>query len=134
VDARLDGHLLEELGDLLYQVWFQARLASERGAFTMADVTRGVHGKLVSRHPHVFGDVVARDPAAARASWEEIKRREKGRASVMDGVSPTLPALLRAVKVLERAGMAGLVRSTAGDAAPAWRRLASPRPPAAGAG
>ena len=54
VDERLDGHLMEELGDLLYQVWFQARLASERGAFTMADVARCVHDKLVARHPHVF--------------------------------------------------------------------------------
>ena len=109
VDERLDDHLREELGDLLYQVWFQARMASERGAFTMADVARGVHDKLVERHPHVFGDVVARDVQQVRANWETRKQREKGRASVMDGMPATLPALLRAVKVLKRADAAGLI-------------------------
>ena len=110
VDESLDDHLCEELGDLLYQVWFQARLASERGAFTMADVVRGVHDKLVARHPHVFGDVEASDSDAVRANWDVIKQAEKGRDSTMDGIPPTLPALLRAVKVLKRAAAAGLMQ------------------------
>ena len=107
-DGQLDEHLMEELGDLLYQVWFHARLAAERGAFTMGDVARGVREKLVSRHPHVFGDAVADDASTARSNWEMEKKREKGRSSVMDGIPPTLPALLRAVKILRRADSAGL--------------------------
>ena len=105
----LDRHLCEELGDLLYQVWFQAHLASERDAFDMADVAREVRAKLVARHPHVFGDAEARDADAVRGMWDAIKLREKGRDSVMDGIPATLPALLRAVKVQKRAAAAGLV-------------------------
>ncbi len=107
----LDRHLCEELGDLLYQVWFQAHLASERGAFGIADVARGVRDKLVARHPHVFGDVEARDSDAVRANWDAIKLQEKGWESVMDGIPPTLPALLRAVKVQKRAAAAGLIEN-----------------------
>ncbi|MCE2512053.1 MAG: nucleoside triphosphate pyrophosphohydrolase [Acidimicrobiia bacterium] len=105
----LDRHLCEELGDLLYQVWFQAHLASERDAFDMADVAREVHTKLVARHPHVFGDVEARDADAVRGMWDVLKLREKGRDSVMDGIPETLPALLQAVKVQKRAAAAGLI-------------------------
>ena len=104
----LDRDLCEELGDLLYQVWFQAHLASERGAFGIADVARGVREKLVARHPHVYGDVEAADADAVRANWDVIKLQEKGRDSVMDGIPQTLPALLRAVKVQKRAATAGL--------------------------
>ncbi|MCY4424064.1 MAG: MazG family protein [Acidimicrobiaceae bacterium] len=104
----LDRDLCEELGDLLYQVWFQAHLASERGAFGIVDVAQGVRDKLVARHPHVYGDVVAPDADAVRANWDAIKLQEKGRDSVMDGISQTLPALLRAVKVQKRAAAAGL--------------------------
>ena len=110
----LDRHLCEELGDLLYQVWFQAHLASERGAFDIADVTQQVRRKLVARHPHVFGDVEASDADAVRGMWDAIKLQEKGRDSVMDGIPRTLPALLSAVKVQKRAAAAGLL---AGDSA-----------------
>ena len=109
VGGVLDESLCEELGDLLYQVWFHARLASERGAFGVADVARNVHDKLVARHPHVFGDVEVRDADAVRANWDAIKQAEKGRESTMDGIPVTLPALLRAVKVLKRAAAAGLM-------------------------
>src|SRR5205823_5617831 len=74
-------HLEEELGDLLFQVVFHATLAAEEGEFTLADVARGIHDKLVRRHPHVFGDVDADSADAVVANWEEIKRVEKGRAS-----------------------------------------------------
>lgn len=104
----LDKDLCEELGDLLYQVWFQAHLASERGAFSIVDVAQGVRDKLVARHPHVYGDVEAPDADAVRANWDAIKLEEKGRDSVMDGIPQTLPALLRAVKVQKRAAAAGL--------------------------
>ena len=105
----LDRHLCEELGDLLYQVWFQAHLASERGAFDMADVARQVRRKLVARHPHVFGEVQATDADAVRSMWDAIKVQEKGWDSVMDGIPRTLPALLSAVKVQKRAAAAGLL-------------------------
>ena len=104
----LDRNLCEELGDLLYQVWFQAHLASERGAFGIVDVAREVREKLVARHPHVYGEVEAPDADAVRANWDAIKLLEKGRESVMDGIPQTLPALLRAVKVQKRAAAAGL--------------------------
>ena len=104
----LDRDLCEELGDLLYQVWFQAHLASERGAFDIVDVALGVREKLIARHPHVYGDVEAADADAVRANWDAIKLEEKGRDSVMDGIPQTLPALLRAVKVQKRAAAAGL--------------------------
>jgi len=112
--ADLDRNLCEELGDLLYQIWFQALLASERNVFDIADVARRVRSKLISRHPHVFGDVEAPDSDTVRANWDAIKLQEKGRDSVMDAIDQTLPALLRAVKVQKRAAAAGLL---AGD----WR-------------
>ena len=105
--ADADGHLEEELGDLLYQVYFHARLASERGAFTIADVARGIHDKLVHRHPHVFGDVRADDTSTVLSNWEAIKREEKGRESAMDGIPTTLPGLMLALKVQKRAAAAG---------------------------
>ena len=96
-------HLEEELGDLLFQVFFHARLASEAGQFTVADIASTVHDKLVSRHPHVFGDVEAHDAAAVVANWEQIKKVEKGRESVFDGVPDAIPALLYALKVQKKA-------------------------------
>ncbi len=104
------AHLEEELGDLLFQVAFHARLAAEAGQFTLAEVAVGVHDKLVSRHPHVFGDVVASTPAAVVANWELIKQAEKGRASVTEGIPASLPALSLAAKLqrkLESLGIAG---------------------------
>lgn len=101
-------HLAEELGDLLFQVMFHATLAAEQGAFTLADVARGVHAKLVGRHPHVFGDVHAGDAATVLRNWEDIKRDEKGRASVFDGIPAALPALLRALKVQRKAEVLGM--------------------------
>ena len=88
-------HLEEELGDLLFQIVFHTTLAGEAGAFTLDDVARGIHDKLVHRHPHVFGgDAVP---------WEELKRAEKGRDSVFDGIPNDLPSLLYAFKVLGKA-------------------------------
>jgi tetrapyrrole methylase family protein/MazG family protein len=101
-DAGYD-HLEEELGDLLFQVLFHATLAAEEGQFTLADVARRVHDKLRSRHPHVFGDVVASDAEQVAANWEELKQREKGRSSVFEGIPAALPALLLAAKVRKRA-------------------------------
>jgi len=96
-------HLEEELGDLLFQVMFHAQLATEEGRFTIADVATTVHDKLRARHPHVFGDVEAVDADAVVANWEQIKKAEKGRESVFDGVPDALPALLFALKVQKKA-------------------------------
>ncbi len=95
--------LEEELGDLLFHVFFHARMAAEAGQFTVADVVRTVDAKLRARHPHVFGDVVANSSEDVRANWERIKKEEKGRASAMDGIPEALPALLLALKVQKRA-------------------------------
>lgn len=102
-------HLEEELGDLLFQVVFHATIAAETGAFTLGDVARGIHDKLHRRHPHVFGDEDQRVDAAEQVvgNWEQIKRREKGRESVMDGIPVGLPSLLYAHKVLSKAERIG---------------------------
>lgn len=101
-------HLEEELGDLLFQVLFHSVLAAEAGQFTIADVARTVHDKLRDRHPHVFGDVVAGDSQQVLTNWEQIKRAEKGRESVMDGIPAALPALLYALKVQKKAASQGV--------------------------
>lgn len=101
------AHLEEELGDLLFQVAFHSTLAAEAGRFTLADVSRGVHDKLVRRHPHVFAGAEY-DQATAGQTWEASKRAEKGRASVMDGIPAALPALLYASKVVKKAATVGL--------------------------
>ena len=100
-------HLEEELGDLLFQVYFHATLAAEEGHFTLADVARGIHDKLVHRHPHVFGDVEAHTAGQVVANWDRIKTEEKGRASVMEGIPAALPSLLLAAKVQRRAASLG---------------------------
>lgn len=96
-------HLEEELGDLLFQVLFHSQLAAEQGQFTIADVAVNVHDKLRSRHPHVFGDTEASTAESVVNNWEQLKKAEKGRESVFDGVPETLPALLYALKVQKKA-------------------------------
>ncbi len=101
--------LEDELGDLLFQVMIHSVLASEAGAFTIADVARGVHTKLVRRHPHVFGDVEADTPDAVITNWEQIKKGEKGHTSLVEGITPGLPALIYVQKLLRKAASIGLV-------------------------
>jgi len=105
------------LGDLLFQIVFHARLAEEAGRFTLADVARGVHDKLVHRHPHVFGDVEAASADEVRANWEEIKREEKGRSSVTEGIPADLPALLLSTKLQRKALSVGMSEPGTGGAA-----------------
>ncbi|MGB8858962.1 MAG: nucleoside triphosphate pyrophosphohydrolase [Ilumatobacteraceae bacterium] len=111
-DPSTDDHLIEELGDLLYQIEFHATIAEQEGRFTMADVAQGVHDKLVRRHPHVFppagGElVVADDTATVLSNWEAIKQREKGRTSVFEGVPHSLPSLGYADAVQRKAAKTG---------------------------
>ncbi|MEY2570052.1 MAG: tetrapyrrole methylase family protein / MazG family protein [Acidimicrobiaceae bacterium] len=93
-------HLEEELGDLLFQICFHATLAGEQGAFTLADVARGINDKLIARHPHVFG--------GEHRDWEDMKREEKGRTSAFDGIPVALPALAYAAKVVGKARLLGV--------------------------
>jgi len=102
------AHLEEELGDLLFQVYFHALLATEEGHFTLADVARTLHDKLVARHPHVFGDAVAETPEDVAARWEVLKKAEKGRSSVTDGIPRALPALALAAKLQRKAESVGM--------------------------
>lgn len=99
------SHLREELGDLLLQVMFHARIAEEHAEepFTVDDVAAGIVEKLVRRHPHVFGDVEVEGAADVEANWETIKAEEKQRGSVLEGVPTALPALSLADKVVGRA-------------------------------
>ena len=111
-DPATDEALIEELGDLLYQIEFHATIAEQEGRFTIADVTRGVHDKLVRRHPHVFGDadgnVVDVDGAGeVLSNWETIKRAEKARTSVFDGVPTALPGLAYADTIQSKAAKVG---------------------------
>ena len=100
--------LEEELGDLLFQVYFHATLAAEAGRFTLADVARGVHDKLVSRHPHVFGAVAAETDEDVATNWEALKKSEKNRSSVTEGIPAALPALALAAKLQRKALAVGM--------------------------
>ena len=116
-DARADAyeHLEEELGDLLFQIVFHARLADEEGRFDLADVAHRVHDKLVLRHPHVFGDVDVENAEQVVTNWEAIKKSEKGRSSVTEGIPAGLPALMLANKLARKARAVGLEPDEAGD-------------------
>ncbi len=118
LDSGDRDHLREELGDLLLQVVFHARVAAEDAddPWDVDDVAREIVAKLVRRHPHVFADATAADAAAVEVGWERQKAVEKGRTSLLDGVPATLPALARADKVLGRLARSDLdVEPVAGD-------------------
>jgi NTP pyrophosphatase (non-canonical NTP hydrolase) len=120
IEAEDDHEMEEELGDLLLQVVFHCRLASERGAFNFEQVCRRVVGKLIHRHPHVFGANKLHDASAVLAQWEQIKRAEKqgtkhARPSALDGIPKHLPALLRAHELVKKARRAKLWALPAGQ-------------------
>ncbi len=114
-DPTTDDDLIEELGDLLYQIEFHATIAEQEGRFTIADVAAGVHDKLVRRHPHVFGrdgeivDVGAGADAVDRvlANWDDIKRDEKRRTSIFQGIPRSMPSLGYAATVGRKASKVG---------------------------
>ncbi len=112
-----DELLIEELGDLLYQIEFHATIAEQEGRFTIADVTQGIHDKLVRRHPHVFGDVDADTTDAVLNNWDAIKMAEKGRTSIFEGIPSALPSLAYAYKVGRKAAKAGFDWTSAEGAA-----------------
>lgn len=101
------AELRDELGDLLFQVAFHARMAEEAGHFTFSDVAEAISAKMEARHPHIFGDAGG---SMTEARWEDLKAREradKGIASALDGVALALPALMRAEKLQKRAARTG---------------------------
>ncbi|MBO9579074.1 MAG: MazG family protein [Microbacteriaceae bacterium] len=114
IEAGDDAELVEELGDVLYQVVFHSDIAAEEGRFTLEDVARHMREKMVGRHPHVFGDAVADTADAVVAKWDELKRTEKShRTSVLDGVPKGMPALALADKLLGKAEGVGVTRAPA---------------------
>jgi MazG family protein len=116
LDANDDANLREELGDLLLQVVFHAQIGAEENRFTLDDIARGIVEKLIRRHPHVYATESAKDSGAVLQRWDEIKRAEKANAgagepagplSLLDGLTPGLPALLHAEKVQKKAAKVG---------------------------
>jgi MazG family protein len=102
-----DAKLVDELGDLIFQVYFLALLLEERGEGNLADVARGIHEKLVARHPHVFGEVTLDSPGAVKHRWEALKREQEEREGIFHHIPEVLPALLYARKVQRRAAAIG---------------------------
>ena len=111
IDGGDSSHHREELGDLLLQIVFQARLRQEEGTFEFADVADAISDKLVSRHPHVFGDAQVKDASEVLTQWAALKREEKkrkgGGQSALEGVPREMPALARADRLTEKASRVG---------------------------
>lgn len=104
-DAILEGDLPEikkEIGDLMLHLVFYARIASESKAFDIADVLNAICEKLIQRHPHIYGDVVANDEETVKANWEKLKLKH-GNTSVLEGVPKTLPAMVKAIRIQDKA-------------------------------
>src|SRR6266404_2640510 len=129
LESRNDAKFAEEMGDLLLQIVFHSQMAQERGGFTISDVIREIHDKMIRRHPHVFGETRARDSAEVLRNWEQIEAEErlsnenpgkrsgsKGpkQASLLDGVSRTLPATLEGFQLTRKAARIGFDWETAG--------------------
>lgn len=105
-DAILNHDLEEikkELGDILLHLVFYARIGKEQGAFDVHDVILSLNEKLIRRHPHIYGDTEANDEEQVKANWEKIKLKEKGNVSVLGGVPQSLPALIKAMRIQEKA-------------------------------
>jgi len=108
IDEGEPEKIKEELGDLLFQIIFQCQIAKERGEFTIDDVIEHIANKMVSRHPHVFGDANFRTAEEVLRQWEERKKEEgKQKESLLEGIPKELPALIRAQKVQSRASKVG---------------------------
>ncbi len=122
VDADDDRKMIEELGDLLCTIVFYGKLAEKSGRFSIEEIVTTIKEKLVRRHPHVFGEVKVEDADDVVKNWEKIKAEEKKEAakqqSVLDGLPPTLPTLIRAQKILRRIlrSGSGLLGEAAGPA------------------
>jgi tetrapyrrole methylase family protein/MazG family protein len=124
IDALDEGSsekIKEELGDLLFQIIFHARIAEEEGKFTISDVIAGINDKMVRRHPHIFGNTQVSSDEEVIENWEKIKKKEKGyaeRKSILEGVPRHLPSLLRAHSLQERVARVGFDWSSVEEALP----------------
>ena len=106
----------EELGDLFLHIVFYSKIGEEQGAFDLADVANGVCDKLIYRHPHVYGDVLAESPEEVKQNWEALKLRKKARKSgVLGGVPRSLPAMVKAFRISEKAAAVGFDWESAAD-------------------
>lgn len=122
VSAQTAAHVEEELGDLLFQVVFHAELGDEEELFSFATIADAVRDKLTGRHPHVFGDVVVADSNEVAANWEDIKKVEKGRTSVTDGIAWQLPSPTLYAKLLRKASAVSVTTQSAEQALETARR------------
>lgn len=109
----------EELGDLMLHLVFYTRIAQEQGRFTMDEVIHGICDKLISRHPHVYGDVQVKDEDDVKKNWEQLKMRE-GKKSVLGGVPVSLPALVKAIRIQEKAKQVGFEWENRADV---WKKV-----------
>jgi XTP/dITP diphosphohydrolase len=104
-DAIIDNdypEIKKELGDIFLHILFYAKIADEQSRFTLADVINAQCEKLIHRHPHIYGDVVVKDEEEVKRNWEKLKLKE-GNKSVLDGVPPSLPAMIKAMRIQEKA-------------------------------
>lgn len=121
-DAILDADMQEvkkELGDIMLHLVFYAKIGEEKGVFDMVGVLEGICEKLIDRHPHIYGDVEVNDEATVKANWEKLKLKE-GKKSVLEGVPESLPALVKATRIQEKARGAGF---DWGQASPVWDKI-----------
>jgi XTP/dITP diphosphohydrolase len=106
----ISGHdwsgIREELGDLLLHIVFYAKIGREQGRFTLEEVINGICDKLISRHPHIYGDVVVKDEEEVKRNWEKLKLKE-GKTSVLSGVPTGLPSMVKAMRLQEKAKQVG---------------------------
>lgn len=109
----------EELGDLLLHIVFYSKIGKEKNEFTLQDVIDGISEKLIRRHPHVYGDVVANDAETVKKNWEKLKLAE-GKKSIMSGVPSSLPALVKAMRIQQKAAQTGFEWSTLSDV---WEKV-----------
>lgn len=107
IDENNPEKLKEELGDLFLQIVFLSQIAKEEGKFNIWDVIDGINKKLIRRHPHVFGSLKVRDAEEVLRNWAEIKKTEKGRKGILDGVPRSLPQLYRAKRIQEKVSRVG---------------------------
>jgi tetrapyrrole methylase family protein/MazG family protein len=108
IDEGAPEKIKEELGDLLFQILFHARISQEEGVFDITDVLNTISEKMIRRHPHVFGDTEVKDSQEVLVNWEQLKAQENNeRQSAVDGVPKALPALIRAQRVQEKASRVG---------------------------
>jgi MazG family protein len=121
-EAVLDGDwkaIREELGDLLLHIVFYTKIASEQQAFTMGDVISGICEKLVARHPHIYGDVKVDNEEDVKRNWERLKLKE-GKTSVLSGVPVSLPAMVKAIRMQEKARKVGFEWDNIADV---WKKV-----------